>query len=110
MLLVGLLALAAWGLVAHASGSTPPATSPLFSPGAEVRVVVPGQTSTSVLRGCPTGFWMGVLGLATDGDDGQVIDRKVCGDAWWYEVALPGSATSAWDGRGWVSGAYLAPR
>ena len=105
-----LLAVVAWVLVSRALAAPPVVAVPQFAPGAGVRVAVAGSASTSVLRGCPSGFWMGVLGLATDGDTGHATARQVCDNQWWYEVSLPGSASSAWDGQGWISGVYLVPR
>jgi len=110
VVMAGLAAFAAWSVAAGSETLQPPAAAPLFAVGAQVAVVVPGAGSTSVLRGCPAGFWLGVLGLATDGDGAQVTARQLCGNQWWYQVELPGDQTSAWDGVGWINGANLAPR
>ena len=101
---------AAWVVANQAQTARQSTSVPLFSDGAAVRVVVPDGRSTSVLRGCPAGFWMGVVGLATDGATAQVIARTECDNTWWYEISLPESASSAWDGQGWINGAYLKPR
>jgi hypothetical protein len=101
---------AAWVVVNQAQTARHSSSAPIFSNGAAVRVVVPDGRSTSVLRGCPAGFWMGVLGLATDGATGQVMARTECDNTWWYEISLPESASSAWNGRGWINGDYLKPR
>lgn len=87
-----------------------PTTSPRFGAGAQARLEVPGDTSTSLLRGCPTGLWLGVVGVASDGQAARVLDRRGCGGEWWYQIAVAGAATSEWDGVGWVDGAYLTPR
>jgi len=115
-LIAGLgLALAAPLLIWAALAAAPdnderPTTSPRFATGAQARLEVPGDTSTSILRGCPTGLWLGVVGVAGDGQAVSVLDRRGCGREWWYQVEVADAATSEWDGVGWVDGAYLAPR
>jgi eukaryotic-like serine/threonine-protein kinase len=91
----------------HEAAAAPP---PRFAIGRQVRVVVPGQASVSVLRGCPTDFWVGVLGVAGDGEEGQVSGRQLCDGDWWYRVSLPGLRDADWDGSGWVDGNYLSAR
>ena len=103
-----LLMLAA--LTFRTSDNTRPSGSPRFSTGAQVRLNVPGDTSTSLLRGCPTGFWLGVVGVASDGQEGHVLDRRGCDGVWWYQISVPAAASGEWDGVGWVSGAYLTTR
>lgn len=96
---------------ASALAATPqPPTSPEFALGGQVRVEVPGQASVSVLRGCPTGFWLGVLGLATHGASGRVVDRQTCNGTWWYPVSLADAGDAQWDGQGWIDGQYLRLR
>jgi serine/threonine-protein kinase len=105
-----LVAVVGWALVSQANAPQPNVGAPQFGVGAEVSVQVPGGTSTSVLRGCPAGFWIGVVGLATNGDDAHVLGRQLCGSDWWYQVAVPNQVSTAWDGVGWIPGANLAPR
>lgn len=84
--------------------------TPKFSTHTQVRVVVPGGASTSVLRGCPSTVWLGVVGLAANGDMGTVTERRVCGSEWWYLVSFPQSATDEWDGTGWLAEKNLRSR
>jgi serine/threonine-protein kinase len=82
-----------------------------FSAGAAVRVVTTDpQASVSVLRGCPTGFWMGVLGVASAGDVGRVLERRTCDGQWWYRVNIPEAADAEWDGVGWIDETFLEVR
>lgn len=102
-----------WVSVSFTGWSTPAvaSSSPQFSVGASVRVVTTNpQASVSVLRGCPTGFWLGVVGMASAGDVGKVVERRVCGDQWWYRVSIPAAADAEWNGDGWVEGVYLTTR
>lgn len=110
---IGLLVAGAWWLAMQFSTTTPEGASsaPRFAVGASVRVVTHNpQLSASVLRGCPTGFWMGVLGVASDGDEARILDRRVCSDKWWYRISIPAAVDSEWDGVGWVDGVYLEIR
>lgn len=112
--LAGLVALVGvlWWAAAEwlPADAAPPATSPRFAVGSAVRAVGGSQASVSVLRGCPTGFWMGVLGMADDGEAGRVLERQTCDGEWWYRVAFPDAADEQWDGSGWLSGANLEVR
>ena len=87
-----------------------PGSSPHCAAGAQVRLSVPGETSTSLLRGCPTGLWLGVVGVASDGQTARVLDRRGCSGKWCYQVVVAEAANSDWDGVGWVDGTYLTPR
>jgi serine/threonine-protein kinase len=110
IVIVSAVVLGWWAFAANPGRDETPSQAPRFAVGAQVRIQVPDETSTSLLRGCPAGLWLGVVGVATDGEAGRVTDRQGCDGAWWYRVSLPGAATADWDGRGWVDGKYLAPR
>lgn len=109
VMLAALVGMIWWGFSLTGSRDAP-ASAPRFAAGAQIRIVVPDQTSASVLRGCPTGFWLGVVGVATDGQTGQVLGRQGCDGEWWYRITLPQAAGPQWDGEGWISGEYLQPR
>ena len=87
--------------------SGPPAA---FREGTLVRVIVPDGQSISVLATCPAGFWEGVLGVATDGQTAQVLDRQLCNDIWWFEIAIADLSSTDWHGIGWINGEFLQPR
>ncbi len=108
--MTALLALGWWGTAWVRARTAPSAGAPRFSVGTEVRVSVAGGTSVSVLRGCPTEFWQGVLGIATDGQTGLVEARRDCDGEWWYQVRIPALQASEWDGVGWVDEKHLEPR
>lgn len=100
-----------WGVGRMESSTTQASAPPRFSAGMTVRAVTDDpQASVSVLRGCPTVFWVGVVGMADAGDVGQVHERRVCGTTWWYRVSFPAAADASWDGTGWVDGKYLEIR
>lgn len=113
ILLLAAAALAAlgwWGVARASRAVATPASYPHFSVGSEVRIAVSSQAGVSVLRGCPSQFWLGVVGIAVHGDVGQVVARQVCGGEWWYQISVPARATDVWDGIGWLEGRYLQPK
>ncbi len=100
-----------WGATQLIEVSTPTAnTAPRFAVGSGVRVDGDGQASVSLLRGCPAGFWLGVLGVANDGDVGRILERRTCDGAWWYRLSIPEAADAEWDGTGWIAETYLHVR
>ncbi|MBI3762222.1 MAG: serine/threonine protein kinase [Chloroflexi bacterium] len=115
LVILAVLGLAAWGWRAARREwgrpfVDPAASAPRFGAGSQVRVTVPGETSVSVLRGCPSEFWLGVLGIAADGEVGEITERQQCNGEWWYRVSLQAVATDDWDGGGWLEGRYLQPK
>lgn len=108
---LALLAVLFFGAWRWAQSSRSEPTRPAaLGVGAAVRVTVPGGRSVSVLRGCPTEFFQGVLGVATDGQSGQVLARRWCEDGWWYKVEIPALSDSDWGGVGWIEERYLSPK
>lgn len=88
----------------------PPSTQPRFQASTMVRITVQDGTSVSTYGDCPGKYWRGVLGVATDGQDGQIVKRKACEDEWWYLVAIPELADTVWQGIGWIDENSLQPR
>jgi serine/threonine protein kinase len=97
-----------WGL--SQMQPTSPSTPPNFSAGSQVRVTVPGSVSVSVLAKCPTGFSTNPVGVATEGDEAVILERKACNQEWWYQISIPKAASTNWNGQGWVPGKYLKQR
>jgi serine/threonine-protein kinase len=103
--------LAAWALAQEAAEVVGPKGLPRFSSGQFVQVIIDSDNAgASMLRGCPSIFWNGVLGVAYEGDVGRVLERRTCDGNWFYRVAFPDYATDEWDGTGWMDGRYLATR
>ena len=85
-------------------------SSPQFIPGSLVQISVPNRQSVSVYEDCPGTLIQGVLGLATDRQQGQVLKRQVCGDDWWYQITIEELTQTDWGGTGWIDGQFLDVR
>jgi serine/threonine protein kinase len=108
VLLVMLAGSAWWGLTQIQSGA--PDAAAQFSAGSSVRVTGLGIVSVAVLAKCPTGFSTDPVGVASDGDEAMIVDRKPCNQEWWYEISIPKAASATWNGLGWIPGKYLKQR
>jgi hypothetical protein len=108
VLLAVLAGSAWWGLTQ--GGPAGPSTPPQFSEGSNIRVTVQGGGSVDILAKCLTGFSWDPVGVASDGDEGTILQRKPCNQEWWYEISIPKAVSAAWDGRGWIPGEYLKQR
>lgn len=84
--------------------------SPQFIPGSLVQISVPDRKSVSVYTDCPGALIKGVLGLATDGQQAQVLKRQVCDGVWWYQVAIEELDQTDWEGTGWINTQNLKVR
>ena len=103
LLILLLVVVLIWGamLIANQEGPSP-SSPPAFSVGTPIEISAPNEASVSVLESCPSPFWRGVIGIATHGQRGEVRDRRVCDDAWWYQVVIPELESSDWGGIGWL--------
>lgn len=108
--LVSVGGLIAWALVQSAAEVQTPTAAARFAVGASVQVRVTDAVGVSVLRGCPSLFWRGVLGVAYDGDYARVMERRTCDGQWYYRISVADAANDEWDGAGWVDGRYLTTR
>jgi serine/threonine protein kinase len=97
-----------WGLTQVSPGTS--TTPPQFSEGSHVRVTLAGGSSMPLLAKCPTGFATNPVGVANEGDDATVLERKVCGADWWYQISIAQAASAAWNGQGWIPAKYLKQR
>jgi len=109
-----LIGVVTWSGIRMASATAgrdePASSSPALAIGSQVRLAPVSTESVSVLRDCPGAFWLGVTGIASDGEAGTVLGRKVCDGQWWYRVSFPGLQDLDWGGEGWVDGSALRPR
>lgn len=82
---------------------------PKLRVGMQVVVTVEGGASVSILKSCPGQLWLGALGLLTDGMTAKVVDRKTCGNEWWYKIELLDNVSSDSPGAGWIARSNLQP-
>jgi hypothetical protein len=109
LVLFVVLAGSAWWGLTHAGPSAPNAPAQ-FSEGSQVRVTVQGGVSIPVLAKCPTGFSTDPVGVASEGDDAVIMERKACNQEWWYQISIAKAVSAAWNGQGWIPGKYLKQR
>lgn len=101
---IGLVALLLAGLVAC---STSPVPGPQFAVGSHVVFI--SHTNVTLRRDCGQ-LMSAMTGLAEDGDEAIIRDRRFCASSWWYLVEVPALRGGPLSDTGWVPESNLKNR
>ncbi len=86
----------------------PPPPGPQFSVGSRVMIV--SQANVILRRECGQ-LMSAVVGLAENGDEVLIRDRRYCASEWWYLIEVPALHDHpAMDDTGWVQESTLKNR